>query len=545
MKNTMSTLFTTVLISLGFSSQSYSSSTHFFAVDSSAEDLSYHKIQCPSIHPQISQLINTFDQLRDKIRNEARNCSTEKEQTNVNSTLNGVHSFLSSNQRINFFDLFDKNKNKALTAQQTAFIQKYAYSATQVFFKFMGAIKNSSCFEREKTKSQALSNAASIITEITRLAAMVSGPYGAPITLFGSLTSGVLTGLKTYVSAANPGYDFKEKSQRDAYANTLCSYYEIRQQLVNSTHPMKRVSELTKLQETLLSRLQDLSKNCTNCEQIIKSYLFPTSKKINFSSEKWSVLASEADKKFLKPLGEITLETINSLEWVLAEKKNLEDIHNDQFSSVGPAELLKLKISLDRFLFKSQAQRYLNWSINNTKKTYDRYLSFTKWWVDTFSLKFYPVASKSESDLFPKLTPFLERVAKREVNHEFAHRFFIESGLDWSDSHLKIHYQDSQDQFQLFYFNLNAVIEYCDFFNSMELSSQVKLLCSSETLSKLITRKKSILNDISKGSSEEGSAILMTERSFTNTVNSPTTWLDGLKKLNQKWASDKTLFQTK
>ena len=510
-------------------------SAAFFETQLPLKDINYNKTQCPTVHPTHTGLINKMNDLKDKIDREAKGCQTS-EQKNIDRTLKDLDIFLSSKDRKAAFQIYETASQKALTPLKAKKVKNYTSTAVRLFSKLVGHINSSGCFKKEKTKAEALADASQIVSEVTQVTSTVSGPYGAPLATFGSLTSSVLGGLSAYISSID-GYDFDLKPQRDAYNQTLCSYYEVRKQLMSAINPQQRVSELNILKESLLRRLEDLSENCIECEKIIKAYLF-TPEAFNFNDTQWLDLADKVDAQFTQPVGQITLQTINDLEWTLKEQEQWQNLQKAQYSSRGPAELVKLKIELDQFLLKSQAERYVNWSIENAEDNFKMYNAFTNWWIETLTLPLYRTEQNKE---------IFERRFQGQLNHEWAYGFFLKledkifKPGDNFEFRLDTHYQKSQDHFQLFYFNVKGIQEHCDFFNTLRLSTRVRKLCASKNITKLKNKVSAIMSDAAKSTSEN-SILLFSDYQYSqskNTGNKTQNWLEALKKQDQQWEQNK------
>ena len=530
----------------------------FFDIPSTPRKINYQRILCPTVHPEHARLINEFRKLKTLIISQAYGCQPEEKKV-LTSAITGVENFLASKTRKKTIKETVTNKNKTLAPSQVVSLQKYTGKAIKTFFNLLSSVNSNKCLEDSKTKTQILGSAAKIISETTQLASLVAGPYGAPIMLFGSAATGILQGLKDYTNSVK-GYDFELPSQRESYREILCAYFSLRQQLDSTINPKKKIKELTILKQALFTRLARVSTECSECKQIAESYI-ADEKGFNFSNPKWLDLAQQANKKYTnkkdlssssqdllsdeyeQPLGQVTLESINALKWVQDQKKLLEKFSASGYSSTGPAELLQLKISLDRFLFKDQAYQYIDQSLNDTDDMFDNYIDFTSNWTMTYHRSLRPVPHSlvgnkiDDPKTLENLILFFNK--KEPLNHVYAYDFFIKHKQyfpeDIVDFDFVANYDQSHDLFELFHFNLKSVHEYCDFFKDIRLSIATKRLCSSKNLNDLTQKDQKILNDISNSESAQEMFSLLTASTRKEKPPKAKNWLESLEEIEKVW----------
>src|SRR5690606_12715116 len=120
------------------------------------------------------------------------------------------------------------------------------------------------------------------------------------------------------------GYDFNKVEQRQSYVQSLCTYYNYRQDIENLLFPDQRVAQLKNLDYALKTGLNGMVKNCPECRQI--------SELSGDGSNTGTIntLAGSADSSYKLPLGSITVKTISSLSWVRGELNRIaEDMEGD------------------------------------------------------------------------------------------------------------------------------------------------------------------------------------------------------------------------
>lgn len=154
------------------------------------------------------------------------------------------------------------------------------------------------CLKAEKLSVlQALS---SITQEVTSVSAAYSGPYGVPVAIGGAGVAGILQGIDLIIKKQNYGYRFSQLEYRDLFATNLCSYHDIKSEIVDLLAPEFRVETYDTLVEELESLQQELVRDYPLCKkfQSISDYQSSAGEPISNVGAKISALKSDLDHEF-------------------------------------------------------------------------------------------------------------------------------------------------------------------------------------------------------------------------------------------------------
>ena len=101
----------------------------------------------------------------------------------------------------------------------------------------------------------------SIANQISSLTSAFLGPYGIPISLSGGAISGILQGLDLLIKKHNYGYNFHKSQYRNLFVTNLCTYHNIRNEIIDMLYPSIRILSYQILIDELNIRKNQLIKS--------------------------------------------------------------------------------------------------------------------------------------------------------------------------------------------------------------------------------------------------------------------------------------------
>jgi hypothetical protein len=271
-------------------------------------------------------------------------------------------------RRTTVVELIKKNKTEPLQERELEEVRTYVEDVTKKVFATAELLdRNKNCFS-EDNQALGLSDLASITLDATALAKTVAGPWSAPIAIGGQALAGIMQGLDKVVKSRR-GYDFDKLEQRQSYVQSLCTYYNYRQDIENILFPDQRVAKLRSLDYALKTGLNGMVQNCPECRQISELSNKGNTGTING-------LASSADSIYKLPLGSITVKTISSLGWVRGELNRIaEEMEGDV--SIGRDLVSEIKADIDQFLFDKEAPRFIRFQNKKAAGLFHEFRSYT------------------------------------------------------------------------------------------------------------------------------------------------------------------------
>jgi hypothetical protein len=379
-------------------------------------------LKCPAVPQAYTQMITELSVLKTAIKRDAA-CSP------VQSEVKSLESLLGA-RRTTVVELIKKNKTEPLQERELDEVRTYVEDVTKKVFATAELLdRNKNCFS-EDNQALGLSDLASITLDATALAKTVAGPWSAPIAIGGQALAGIMQGLDKVVKSRR-GYDFTKLEQRQSYVQSLCTYYNYRQDIENLLFPDQRVAQLRSLDFALKTGLNGMVQSCPECRQI--SELSKAPNQVPGNAGTINGLASSADAAYKLPLGSITVKTISSMGWVRGELNRIaEEMEGDV--SIGRDLVSEIKADIDQFLFDKEAPRFIRFQ---NKKAADLFHDFRSYVVseagsliyaagDTISLPVNSVYNMNELEIInqvkslkgplaaTKQTNLLSRIAEFE-----------------------------------------------------------------------------------------------------------------------------------
>ncbi|NRA44055.1 MAG: hypothetical protein HRU09_03755 [Oligoflexales bacterium] len=152
----------------------------------------------------------------------------------------------------------------------------------------------------KEDKLSVLQSLSSITQEVTSISAAYSGPYGVPVAIGGASIAGILQGIDLIIKKQNYGYRFDKLEYRDLFATNLCSYHDIKTEIVDLLAPEFRVETYDTLVEELESLQEELVRDYPLCNkyQIVSDYQSSAELPIDSIRKKIGDLKSDTDFQF-------------------------------------------------------------------------------------------------------------------------------------------------------------------------------------------------------------------------------------------------------
>ncbi|MCM0605634.1 MAG: hypothetical protein KA715_06045 [Xanthomonadaceae bacterium] len=226
-------------------------------------------------------------------------------------------------------------------------IEKFSNIINSRASTIINAISKSECLD-DKEKKSVLSSTASVIQEVTAVAAVFTGPYSVALSVGGAAVTGIMKAIDTAVQKSKMGYDFNQRDDRILFASYLCTYKNIQEE----------INQL-KLPSTQLSRLEKLSQAYDEKIKLIDSK--PEAAAFKKQRELNDLVNSQL-MKFSDQLNTIKTKDYGADVW--AKCSDISTLASSDLSFVDSNTDANSKIS-----FKPIAQREECWSTTHYDKT--------------------------------------------------------------------------------------------------------------------------------------------------------------------------------
>lgn len=337
-------------------------------------------LKCPAVPEAYSKMITELNVLKTSIKQEAA-CAP------LNNEVKSLEELLGK-KRTEVKELIEKSKKETLTPEELATIRTYVEDVTKKVIATTELFnRNNYCFNEDK-KNFSFSDLASITLDATALAKTIAGPWATPISLGGAALAGIFQGLGTLVKNKR-GYDFTKLDQRQAYVQSLCAYYNYRQDIDYLLYPQKRASQLRTLEGTLTTHLKGVVDNCPECSDLAQKTIVSLQepkteqgkkKKKNTvlqTPSELNSIAGNINAVYVRPLGTYTVRTLTTLKWINGEIARIAD-DSDENANIGRDFLSEVKADIDRFLFDKEAPNFVNFQATKSMDLFREFSNFTK-----------------------------------------------------------------------------------------------------------------------------------------------------------------------
>lgn len=302
-------------------------------------------LKCPAVPEAYSKMLTNLKALQTQIKKDVNGtCEPVREEVVSLEKLLGE-------RRKAVETLIERSKKEPLMDEELTLVREYVNDVTTKVLNTADLMDRSShCFDEDRKKF-GFSDLASITLDATALAKTVAGPWSAPIALGGQALAGIFQGLDK-VMKVRDGFDFEKLDQRESFVQSLCSYYNYRQDMANLMFPARRASQLRKLESALKANLEEMKTSCPECDQLA------TQAEQNAAPRELNKLALTADRSYLRPLGTYTVQSVSAMNWVRRESQRIREETGDEFG-IGRDLLSEKAADMDRFFFEKQSPRFL------------------------------------------------------------------------------------------------------------------------------------------------------------------------------------------
>ncbi len=480
-------------------------------------------LKCPAIPESYLNALTKLNVIKTAIKEEAACKPITREVESLEALLGERREVVDK--------LIEKNKKEPLDADETKKIREYVEDVTKKVFSTTELIKRSEyCFDEDR-KEFGLSEMASITLDATAAAKSVAGPWAAPIVLGGQILAGIFQGLDA-MFGGHAGYDFDKLEQRQSFVQSLCTYYNYRQDIEYLLYPKHRLTQLRELKRNLEKNRDSLATNCELCRRISELA------KRNFSIDPGVVqqinqLAATADSAYEQPLGSYLIQTLSSLSWVEEEVKRVQMDLADE-ASIGRDFISEVRADIDEFLFENEAPRFLNFQTKKALDLHGDFRSFVKEEGRDLLLEAGGSAGISINKILRademEIIQMMNQVAKA-----------LESQQESSVYHRIVDFQrNAEDLAERTQLAADVRVSYCRFFQKAGLyNSSLRESCETNYIAKLLNSTLEKLKLLDKpvvgGSSMVGAY----------QVELVIDWADGLNKMVNQLAQDPSLYKTK
>jgi hypothetical protein len=478
----------------------------------------FKMLRCPAVPQVYTQMITDLSLLKTAIKRDAACAPVQGEVNSLSSLLN--------ERRQEVVDLMEKSKKEPLTEKDLGVVKKYLEDVTKKVFSTADLLsRNDNCFSSDN-QALGLSDLASITLDASALASSVAGPWSAPISLGGQAIAGIMQGLDK-VMKNKRGYDFSKVEQRQSYVQSLCAYYNYRQDIDHLLFPDQRVAQLQDLRHTLTTNLNGMVANCPECRQINDM-----ATKGNSPAE-INNLANSANSAYKMPLGSLTVKTITSLNWVRGELNRLaQDMEGN--ASVGRDLVSEIKADIEGFLFDKEAPQFVRFQNN---KAMDLFGEFRSYSIREGENLLY-TASEYVSQPIPNLYQMDELDVIAQV--KALRTPLTAKGQNGLLGRVSEYERRTSDLLARTKLAMEVQLAYCDFFQRAGLyTSSVQYACEGSSAENVKDALARIQKKTPSASPELG---LMVQEKAVPVVAD---WATGLQQMVQKLSSDPHLYDRK
>lgn len=453
----------------------------------------YSVVQCPRADEFSSDFLTQLQQLKNSISSEA-NC--EPVSVNVDSL-----SDLVTTGQGQFRELIQKGTTQGLSERESETLRGYVQNLTTTTASLLQVLSgNDACFEEDR-QLNSLSFISSLISEGSQIMGILD-PSGGTVAVAGSLLSGFLDGLQDIQEV---GYDFTQHENRVAYNDTLCAFYNFKQEFNQYLFAETQVRRLQEVNALLERQLRRTTANCVECTTLQQSVeqSARNNEQFGFDSnlglfietdvDQW---ASDIDSNYGIEMGTRTLQTARAQQWV---GYRIETLRNASFQAdLNLQHSLQLMDDIENFLIEREAPKFLSVLIAQARDEEDDlfdHISRTafgqiiqlydylgeeelpsRWIMTGRGGTKFPVAIETYEELFPLLN-HLEELALRLRRSSDRNDLVQRAGL--------MSYLDSVDYEMIQVVSaLQLAVRYCDFFlySQQWYNSSISSVCEGSRI---------------------------------------------------------------
>jgi hypothetical protein len=302
-------------------------------------------LKCPAVPEAYSKMLTSLKALQTQIKQDTKgSCDPVRDEViSLEKLLN--------DRRKQVVDLVEKSKTSTLDEPSLDIVRGYVNDVTTKVLNTAELIdRSNNCFEEDR-KQFGFGELAAITLDATSLAKTVAGPWSAPVALGGTALAGIFQGLERVLKNQR-GFDFDKLDQRQSFVQSLCSYYNYRQEMDSLMFPSRRASQLRKLEQALKANLDEMVRNCPECDRLATGAANPA------QNEEVNKEVAQTDRAYVRPLGTYTVQSVSAMNWVRQEGQRLREQTGDEFG-IGRDLLSEKAADMDKFFFEKESPRFL------------------------------------------------------------------------------------------------------------------------------------------------------------------------------------------
>lgn len=430
-------------------------------------------LKCPAVPEAYSKMLTSLKVLQTQIKSDTNgNCEP------VRSEVISLEKLLGE-RRKQVAEVIERSKTSSLDEASLDIVRGYVNDVTTKVINTAELLdRSNTCFDEDR-KQFGFGELAAITLDATALAKNVAGPWAAPVALGGTALAGIFQGLERVVKNQR-GFDFVKLDQRQSFVQSLCSYYNYRQDMESLMFPARRANQLKKLEQSLKANLDEMVRDCPECHQLA------TDTQNQAPSAEVNKAIEQTDRAYVRPLGTYTVQSISAMKWVRQEGQRLSDQTGDEFG-IGRDLLSEKAADLDKFFFEKEAPRFLkaqsekSYALINEYTNYVRKGAFSfayeiNRYVDISSNQLYAMTENEILEVITGARPQLEAVGQDKLVYRLDD--FERKSLDLLDrAMLALQVQESYCRFfqKAGYYNSNLQY-YCESGSGAKVKAEIARL---------------------------------------------------------------------
>lgn len=262
-----------------------------------------------------------------------------------------------------------------ISGEDAQILRAYSEAMTKKVAGLMDIFVNSNqCFQ-EDTQPNRIGMLAGLVGDASSLVGTVAGPYGVPIALAGNLIAGFMAGLQDVLNS-RAGYDFNKRTDWANYVQNLCTYHSFRDQIDHLLSPGQRSSEITRFNQSLEKQISQMSKVCPECQQMENNFQPNANPDQAIAAN--SGLVKAANSRFSVPIGSYMLQSLGLRDWIRQELDRMaRESAGEWGSASGQYVLIRAKESIEDFLIRMEAPKFLQFQTTQALTDYNEFLDFS------------------------------------------------------------------------------------------------------------------------------------------------------------------------
>jgi hypothetical protein len=215
---------------------------------------------CPNVTEDAKVILTSIQTLQDELR-KTPECQS------VSGKISTLSSIINDKAWGTVRDTLRTSDAPQLEADEvvkvTAMVEKATFALSDIVSQLSSGSSN--CLPPEN-RASFLASLSGIVKDVSGVVGNVTGPYGAAISLGGSLLSGVISGIDRLYKR-DMVYDFRKPAEELLFMNQFCAFSQAQQDINDFLQLQEKEKDLLKLEMDYLrnSKIKDLIENCQEC----------------------------------------------------------------------------------------------------------------------------------------------------------------------------------------------------------------------------------------------------------------------------------------